>query len=112
LRFVLALQEMADRRLADSEHSDSILAALGQDLESQLLDTPLGDLDKELQELLTSFDKELQEPPREVELRRHAGKLEIRRSQSTAGAPICAPSKKRARSLADEVERERVKHER
>ena len=69
-------------------------------------------VDKELQELLKSFDKELQEPPREVELRRHAGKLEIRRSQSTAGAPICAPSKKRARSLADAVERVRVKLER
>ena len=69
-------------------------------------------VDEELQELLTSFDKELQEPPREVELRRHAGKLEIRRSQSTAGAPICAPSKKRARSLADAVERVRVKQER
>ena len=69
-------------------------------------------LDQELQELLTSFGKELQLPPREVELRRHAGKLEIRRSQSTAGAPIRAPSKKRARSLADAVERVRVKQER
>ncbi|MGD9315623.1 MAG: hypothetical protein PVG56_02220 [Anaerolineae bacterium] len=51
LRFILALRRMEeqDQRLSDLPQADALLSRLGEALEKQILDSPVGDLDDDLQ---------------------------------------------------------------
>jgi preprotein translocase subunit SecA len=55
LRFSLALRRWEERNppLRDLPHAETILAELGQEAERQMLDTPIGELDSELQMQIT-----------------------------------------------------------
>jgi preprotein translocase subunit SecA len=52
LRFILALRQMEERNphLGELPHADQLLQTLGQEFQEQLLETPFGTLDPELQE--------------------------------------------------------------
>ncbi len=55
LRFILALRQYQDRRLADWPHGSDLLEHLGQALEAQILETPLSELDPSLQEKVNAL---------------------------------------------------------
>ena len=57
LRFSLALRSLEERNppLRDLPHAETILAQLGQEAERKMLDTPIGELDGELQTQITDY---------------------------------------------------------
>jgi hypothetical protein len=61
LRFSLALRhwEERDPPLRDLPHAEIILNQLGQEAERQMLDTPIGELDSELQAHITAYLRQL-----------------------------------------------------
>jgi preprotein translocase subunit SecA len=52
LRFILALRRLEGQRLGDLPHADELLAQLGQTVESNIVDTPIGELDAGSQEIV------------------------------------------------------------
>ena len=55
LSFILALRQYQDRRLADLPHGSALLEHLGQALEAQILETPVGELEPSLQDKVNAL---------------------------------------------------------
>jgi preprotein translocase subunit SecA len=55
LRFIIALRKLGNQPLTQLPHADELLARLGESWQHQVFDTPVGELDSELQDRVRAF---------------------------------------------------------